>query len=178
MSIAGPPGGRRFFDGLRTALPRQWLRGQSSNAFGQRELGRLRGDCLSSGRWSWDRLGGRRWHGDRFHGSRPRRCGRGRPRSDGLRLRFLDGQCVWSRAQVHRWYGRLSGARNPSRAEGADAGRFMPLSEREKCLDALKSTSIAEDELLLSKETDLALASAYRYRLGVKRALASSGAFE
>jgi hypothetical protein len=60
--------------------------------------------------------------------------------------------------------------------EGIGAGRFMSEADRKGTLEALKQTSIEEDTQLLDKVTDdIAMASAYQYRIGVKKALATYG---
>jgi hypothetical protein len=60
--------------------------------------------------------------------------------------------------------------------EGIGAGRFMSEADRKATLEALKQTSIEEDMQLLDKVTDdIAMASAYQYHIGVKKALANYG---
>jgi hypothetical protein len=52
----------------------------------------------------------------------------------------------------------------------------MSEADRKGTLKALKQTSIEEDTQLLDKVTDdIAMASAYQYRIGVKNALANYG---
>mmetsp|Transcript_4229 Transcript_4229/g.10528 ORF Transcript_4229/g.10528 Transcript_4229/m.10528 type:complete len:510 (-) Transcript_4229:232-1761(-) len=62
--------------------------------------------------------------------------------------------------------------------EGASANRYLSQTDRTRSLDALSETTIEDDERLLADETDSSLISAYRYRIGVKRALSKLGAFD
>lgn len=62
--------------------------------------------------------------------------------------------------------------------EGASANRFLSQADRTRSLDALKATSISQDERLLAEETDPSVIVAFKYRLGVKRALSKLGAFD
>jgi hypothetical protein len=60
------------------------------------------------------------------------------------------------------------------RVEGAGAGRVISEPDRERTLQQLRSTTMAEDEKLLESETVPALRAAYNYRLSVKKALSKS----
>jgi hypothetical protein len=56
--------------------------------------------------------------------------------------------------------------------EGSSAGRLMTTTDRSEAIASLATTTIEEDEALLSNETDPAVRCAIQFRLGVKRALA------
>lgn len=55
--------------------------------------------------------------------------------------------------------------------EGIGAGKLMSEPDMQRTLDALRSTSIEQDEKLLADTSDPQMRAAYRYRLGVKKAL-------
>jgi hypothetical protein len=55
--------------------------------------------------------------------------------------------------------------------EGIGAGKLMSEPDVKRTLDALRSTTIEQDEKLLADTADPQLRAAYRYRLGVKKAL-------
>mmetsp|Transcript_16728 Transcript_16728/g.23607 ORF Transcript_16728/g.23607 Transcript_16728/m.23607 type:complete len:445 (+) Transcript_16728:303-1637(+) len=55
--------------------------------------------------------------------------------------------------------------------EGVGKGRTMIVTDREKTMEALESTTVQEDEEALSSEKDPSIRSAIEYRIGVKKAL-------
>lgn len=57
--------------------------------------------------------------------------------------------------------------------EGGGAGKFLPKADQDKSLEALRATTMKEDEALLARDDGInsSLRSAIAYRLGVKMAL-------
>ena len=73
----------------------------------------------------------------------------------------------------------LTGRQRVLEGKNIDRPTLLPVADREKAMEALKQTTIEEDQSLLASSTDMPndVKSAIQYRLGVKLALQKLGDF-